>query len=107
MQNADGRDVCGSHRRQTVDDDITAYAGLDVHKNSIAIAAAAPGRAAPRFLGTTGPVLAELLQHKARVAFPIECDPLKYTYHSYTRCTRSAVRDPLAPVDMRGPYQNL
>ena len=45
-----------------MDNDITAYVGLDVHKNSIAIAAAAPGRAAPRFLGTTGPALAELLK---------------------------------------------
>lgn len=42
--------------------DITAYVGLDVHKNSIAIAAAEPGRAAPRFLGTTGPALAEFLK---------------------------------------------
>ena len=40
-------------------DDITAYVGLDVHKDSIAIAVAAPGRAAPRFVGTTGPLLDE------------------------------------------------
>ena len=39
---------------------ITAFVGLDVHKDSIAIAVAEPGRAAPRFLGTTGPVLAEV-----------------------------------------------
>jgi transposase len=38
----------------------TAFVGLDVHKDSIAIAVAQPGRAAPRFLGTTGPVLAEV-----------------------------------------------
>ena len=38
----------------------TAFVGLDVHKESIAIAVAQPGRAAPRFLGTTGPVLAEV-----------------------------------------------
>jgi transposase len=39
---------------------ITAFVGLDVHKESIAIAVALSGRAAPRFLGTTGPVLAEV-----------------------------------------------
>lgn len=38
----------------------SAFIGLDVHKDSIAIAVAVPGRAAPRFLGTTGPVLAEV-----------------------------------------------
>ena len=44
-------------------EDITAFVGLDVHKESIAIAVAEPGRAAPRFVGTTGPALAEV--HKA------------------------------------------
>lgn len=39
---------------------ITAFVGLDVHKDSIAIAVAEPGRGAPRFLGTTGSVLAEV-----------------------------------------------
>ena len=38
----------------------TAFVGLDVHKDSIAIAVAEPGRAGPRFLGTTGPFLAEV-----------------------------------------------
>ena len=38
----------------------TAFVGLDVHKDSIAFAVAEPGRAAPRFLGTTGSVLAEV-----------------------------------------------
>lgn len=42
---------------------ITGYVGLDVHKSSIAIAVAQPGRAAPQFVGTTGPTLSEL--HKA------------------------------------------
>ena len=40
-------------------DDITAFAGWDVHKDSIAIAVAAPGRATLRFVGTTGPLLDE------------------------------------------------
>ena len=38
----------------------TAFVGLDVHKESVAIAVAEPGRAAPRFLGTTGPAAAEI-----------------------------------------------
>jgi len=43
-------------------EDITAFVGLDVHKDSIAIAVAEPGRAAPRFVGTTGPALAEIIK---------------------------------------------
>ncbi len=66
-----GGDICGSHR-QTMDNDITAYVGLDVHKNSIAIAVAAPGRAAPRFIGTTGPVLVELLKALEHLGRPEE-----------------------------------
>jgi hypothetical protein len=34
---------------------ITSFVGLDVHKDSTAIAAAETGREAPRFLGTVGP----------------------------------------------------
>jgi transposase len=45
-----------------MDNDITAFVGLDVHKGSIAVAVADAGRAAPRFVGTTGPQLAELLK---------------------------------------------
>src|SRR5580692_9738152 len=52
--------ICTSHRRQTMSEVTTAFIGLDVHKDSIAIAVAVPGRAAPRFLGTTGSVLAEV-----------------------------------------------
>lgn len=42
--------------------DITAFVGLDVHKDSVAIAVADPGRAAPRFIGTTGPRVSEVTQ---------------------------------------------
>jgi transposase len=38
------------------------YVGLDVHKDSIAIAVAHAGRAEPRFVGTCGPELRELLK---------------------------------------------
>jgi len=37
-----------------VSEDITAFVGLDVHKESIAIAVAQAGCGAPRFIGTTG-----------------------------------------------------
>jgi transposase len=49
-------------RRQTMNDDITVFVGLDVHKDSIAIAAAEVGRAEPRFVGTCGAELRELLK---------------------------------------------
>jgi len=51
-------------------DDITAYVGLDVHKGSIAIGVAEPGRAAPHFVGTTGPDLAELTKALSRLGRP-------------------------------------
>ncbi len=65
--------------------DITAYVGLDVHKDSIAVAAAAPGRAAPRFVGTTGPQLAELTKALSHLGLPsqlhvaYEAGPCGYT----------------------------
>jgi transposase len=39
---------------------ITSYVGLDIHKDSVAIAIADAGRASPRFIGTTNPVPWEL-----------------------------------------------
>ena len=40
----------------------TEFVGLDVHKESTAIGRASAGRAAGRFVGTVGPILAELLK---------------------------------------------
>lgn len=68
-----------------MDDDITGYVGLDVHKNSIAVAVAERGRAGPRFVGTTGPQLTELvkaLSHLGRPAqlhLAYEAGPCGYT----------------------------
>lgn len=39
---------------------ITSYVGLDIHKDSVAIAIADAGRAAPRFIGTINPLPSEL-----------------------------------------------
>jgi len=47
---------------------ITSYIGLDVHKSSIAIAAARAGRSAPRFIGTTPSDLASLCKALTRCA---------------------------------------
>ena len=41
---------------------ITSFVGLDVHKDSVAVAVAEPGREAPRFVGTTVPIFAKLLK---------------------------------------------
>jgi transposase len=39
---------------------ITSYVGLDIHKDSVAVAIADAGRAAPRFIGTINPLPSEL-----------------------------------------------
>jgi transposase len=68
-----------------VEHDITGYVGLDVHKNSIAVALATPGRAAPRFVGTTGARLVELTKALAHLGTPAqlhlayEAGPCGYT----------------------------
>src|SRR5688572_19160099 len=46
--------------RQTVKEAITSYVGLDIHKDSVAIAIADAGRATPRFIGTISPLPSEL-----------------------------------------------
>lgn len=51
-------------------DDITAFVGLDVHKESVAIGVAEAGRAAARFVGTTGPQLSEILKALSHVGRP-------------------------------------
>ena len=77
--------LCKHHRRQTMDDDTTAFVGLDVHKDSIAVGLAEAGRAAPRFLGTCGPQLRQLLKALAHAGTPervhvaYEAGPCGYT----------------------------
>ena len=51
-------------------DDTTAFVGLDVHKDTIAIGVAECGREAPRFLGTCGPQLRELLRALGTIGPP-------------------------------------
>lgn len=47
--------------------DITVFVGLDVHKDAVAIAVAEEGRAEPRFVGSCGPELRELLKALAHL----------------------------------------
>ena len=51
---------------------INAFVGLDVHKDSTAIAVAEAGREAPRFVGTVGPILAQLRKALGRLGEPSE-----------------------------------
>ena len=46
---------------------ITGFVGLDAHAESTAIAVAEAGRAAPRFVGTVGPRMAELKKALGRL----------------------------------------
>ena len=70
---------------------ITSYIGLDIHKESIAIAIADSGRAAPRFIGTINPVPAELCKAMRRVCtkettlIVYEAGPCGYGWVRYLR----------------------
>jgi transposase len=58
------------HRRQTMHELITGFVGLDAHAESTAIAVAEAGRAAPRFVGTVGPRIAELTKALGKLGEP-------------------------------------
>jgi transposase len=78
-------------RRQTVKEPITSYIGLDIHKDSIAMAIADADRAAPRFIGTINPVPAELCKAMRRVCtkettlIVYEAGPCGYGWVRYLR----------------------
>ena len=70
---------------------ITSYIGLDIHKESIAMAIAEADRAAPRFIGTINPVPAELCKAMRRVCTKestlvvYEAGPCGYGWVRYLR----------------------
>jgi transposase len=57
-------------RRQTMDEFITGFVGLDAHAESTAIGYAEAGRAAPRFVGTVGARPAELTKALGKLGPP-------------------------------------
>jgi transposase len=58
------------HRRQTMDEIITAYVGLDAHAESTAVAVAEAGSVAPRFIGTVGAKFSELSKALGKLGKP-------------------------------------
>lgn len=68
---------------------ITSYIGLDIHKDSIAIAVAEAGRSAPRFIGTTPPDPATLCKaltrssKRSRTLVVYEAGPCGYGWARY------------------------
>ena len=70
---------------------ITSYIGLDIHKESIAMAIADADRAAPRFIGTINPAPAELCKAMRRVCTKenslvvYEAGPCGYGWVRYLR----------------------
>jgi len=74
-----------------MDEGFTSFVGLDVHKDSIAVAVAATDREAPRFIGTTGPDATKLLNVLAAVGKPVtmqvvyEAGPCGYALACYLR----------------------
>jgi transposase len=60
----------GVHIRQTMDEIITGFVGLDAHAESTAIGFAEAGRAAPRFVGTVGSKRSELTKTLAKLGEP-------------------------------------
>ena len=62
--------VYKKHRRQTVDELITGFVGLDAHAESTAIGFAQLGREAPRFIGTVGSKVAELKKALGKLGQP-------------------------------------
>ena len=82
-----------------MNEDITAFVGLDVHKDSTAIAVAEAGRAAPRFVGTVGPDLAALRKALGKLG---RADALQIVYEAGP-CGYGLVRELRAPgLSLRG-----
>ncbi|MHA3902596.1 IS110 family RNA-guided transposase [Castellaniella sp. WN] len=67
-----------------MDNDIRFYVGLDVHKDSTAVAVCEPGREASRFVGSVGPDLQQVLKvlhrygNAAQVSVVYEAGPTGY-----------------------------
>src|SRR6202050_3246812 len=79
------RGALSAKRRQTMHEGITAYVGLDVHKDYIAVAVAGNNREVPHFVGTVRPDIKQVRKALSHYGSPnslhvvYEAGPCGYT----------------------------
>ena len=86
---------------------ITSYVGLDIHKDTIAIAVAEAGRTAPRFIGTTAAELAQLCKALRRSESADIRMIHRRSHCPARRVARSVPTQSIPAPDVRDPARHL